>query len=206
VIRILVEHQLPLSLHDLINDAFARYPRTIDQAHADMQTFMLNRFEGYLKDRGFSTLQVNAVLSTQPTQLSLVPRQLEAVKAFQALPEAESLAAANKRIANILKQAEAKGESSANANLKELKEPAERSLFQALQEASAKAATLLDRGDYTGYLKTFAVLKAPVDAFFESVMVMVEEKALRTNRLALLRDLRDAMNRVADISKLAVEK
>jgi glycyl-tRNA synthetase beta chain len=171
-----------------------------------VETFILNRFEGYLKDRGFSTLQVNAVLSQHPTRLSLVPRQLEAVKAFQALPEAESLAAANKRIANILKQAEAKGESSSNAKLQDLKEPAERSLFQALQEASAKAATLFERGDYTGYLKTFAVLKAPVDAFFESVMVMVEEKALRTNRLALLRDLRDAMNRVADISKLAVEK
>jgi glycyl-tRNA synthetase beta chain len=206
VIRILVEHQLPLSLQDLVNEAFGRYPQAIGPARADAQTFILNRFEGYLKDRGFSTLQVNAVLSMNPAQLSLVPRQLEAVKAFQALPEAESLAAANKRIANILKQAEAKGESSSNAKLNDLKEPAERSLFQALQEASAKAATLFERGDYTGYLKTFAVLKAPVDAFFESVMVMVEEKALRMNRLALLRDLRDAMNRVADISKLAVEK
>ena len=206
VIRILVEHQLPLSLQDLVNEAFSRYPQALGQARADAQIFILNRFESYLKDRGFSTLQVNAVLSMNPAQLSLVPRQLEAVKAFQALPEAESLAAANKRIANILKQAEAKGESSSNAKLNDLKEPAERSLFQALQEASAKAATLFERGDYTGYLKTFAVLKAPVDAFFESVMVMVEEKALRTNRLALLRDLRDAMNRVADISKLAVEK
>jgi glycyl-tRNA synthetase beta chain len=206
-VRILVEHQLPLSLQELVDEAFGRYPQAIGQARADAQIFILNRFEGYLKDRGFSTLQVNAVLSTHPAQLSLVPRQLEAVKAFQALPEAESLAAANKRIANILKQAEAKGESSSgNANLKELKEPAERSLFQALQEASAKAASLFDHGDYAGYLKTFAVLKAPVDAFFEAVMVMAEEKALRTNRLALLRDLRDAMNRVADISKLAVEK
>jgi glycyl-tRNA synthetase beta chain len=206
VIRILVEQQLPLSLHDLVNEAFSGYSRTIGQAHTDVEAFILNRFESYLKDRGFSTLQVNAVLSQNPTQLSLVPQQLEAVKAFQALPEAESLAAANKRIANILKQAEAKGESFSNAELKDLREPAERSLFQALQAASAKAAGLFDRGDYTGYLKTFAVLKAPVDAFFESVMVMVDEKALRTNRLALLRDLRDAMNRVADISKLAVEK
>jgi glycyl-tRNA synthetase beta chain len=206
VVRILVEHQLPLSLHDLVNEAFSGYSRAIGQAHTDVEAFILSRFESYLKDRGFSTLQVNAVLSQNPARLSLVPQQLEAVKAFQALPEAESLAAANKRIANILKQAEAKGESFSNAELKALKEPAERSLFQALQEASAKAAKLFDRGDYTGYLKTFAVLKAPVDAFFESVMVMVDEKALRTNRLALLRDLRDAMNRVADISKLAVEK
>jgi glycyl-tRNA synthetase beta chain len=203
VIRIIVEHRLALSLHDVINDAFGGFPRTIGQAHAEMQVFVLNRFESYLKDRGFSTLQIDAVLSKQPTQLSLVPQQLEAVKAFQALPEAESLAAANKRIVNILKQAEAKGESFSNADLKELKEPAERSLFQALQEASAKADKLFDRGDYAGYLKTFAVLKAPVDTFFDKVMVMVDHEALRRNRLALLQDLRSAMNRVADISRLA---
>ena len=206
VIRILVEQRLPLSLHDLVNGAFSGYPRTIGQAHADVQVFVLNRFESYLKERGFTTLQINAVLSNHPTQLSLVPQQLEAVKAFQALPEADSLAAANKRIANILKQAEAKGESFSNAVLKDLKEPAERSLFQALQDASANADKLFDRGDYAGYLKTFAVLKAPVDAFFDSVMVMVDQELLRRNRLALLRDLRGAMNRVADISMLAVEK
>jgi glycyl-tRNA synthetase beta chain len=203
VIRIIVEHRLALSLHDLVNDAFAGLPRTIRQAHTDVQIFLLNRFESYLKDRGFSTLQVDAVLSQHPTELSLVPQQLEAVKAFQALPEAESLAAANKRIVNILKQAEAKGESFSNADLKELKEPAERSLFQALQEASAKANKLFDRGDYAGYLKTFAVLKAPVDTFFDKVMVMVDQEVLRRNRLALLQDLRGAMNRVADISRLA---
>jgi glycyl-tRNA synthetase beta chain len=203
VIRIIVEHQLALSLHDLVNDAFGGFPRTIGQAHADMQIFLLNRFESYLKDRGFSTLQVDAVLSKHPTQLSLVPRQLEAVKAFQALPEADSLAAANKRIVNILKQAEAKGESFSHAQPKDLQEPAEQKLFQALQDASAKAGSLFDRGDYSGYLKTFAVLKAPVDAFFDSVMVMAEQDSLRRNRLGLLRDLREAMNRVADISKLA---
>jgi glycyl-tRNA synthetase beta chain len=203
VIRIIVERELALSLHDLVNGAFGGYPRTIGQAHTDVQLFILNRFESYLKDRGFSSLQVDAVLSNHPARLSLVPQQLEAVKAFQALPEADSLAAANKRIANILKQAEAKGESFSNAQLKDLKEPAERSLFQALQEASAKANKLFERGDYAGYLKTFAVLKAPVDTFFDSVMVMVDQEMLRRNRLALLSDLRGAMNRVADISKLA---
>jgi glycyl-tRNA synthetase beta chain len=163
----------------------------------------LNRFESYLKDRGFSTLQVDAVLSKHPTQLSLVPSQLDAVKAFQALPEAESLAAANKRVANILRQAEAKGESFKSADPTALKAPAERVLFDALQEVSGKADKLFDRGDYSGYLKAFAVLKAPVDAFFDSVMVMAEEQALRRNRLGLLKDLREAMNKVADISKLA---
>jgi glycyl-tRNA synthetase beta chain len=146
---------------------------------------------------------VDALLSKHPTQLNLVPQQLEAVKAFQALPEAESLAAANKRIVNILKQAEAKGEAFGKADLKLLKEPAERSLFQALQDASAKADKLFDHGDYAGYLKTFAVLKAPVDAFFDKVMVMTDNEALRRNRLALLQDLRGAMNRIADLSRLA---
>ena len=126
------------------------------------------------------------------------------MKAFQALPEAESLAAANKRVANILRQAAEKGESFANAERQELKEAAEISLFDALQKATASANPLFERGDYAGYLRTFAVLKAPVDAFFDKVMVMAEQKALRRNRLALLADLRKAMNRVADISKLAV--
>ncbi len=203
VIRIVVEHQLPLSLHESVNAAFSGYNGKIGDAHTDLETFVFERFSGYLKELGYSTLQVEAVLSMRPVQLSHVPRQLEAVKAFQALPEAESLAAANKRVANILKQAAAKGESYGNADRKELKEPAELSLFDALVTTSGNANPLFERGDYTGYLKTFAVLKAPVDAFFDSVMVMVEQDSLRKNRLALLTDLRDAMNRVADISKLA---
>jgi glycyl-tRNA synthetase beta chain len=162
-----------------------------------------DRFAGYLKEQGFSTLQIDSVLSMQPTSLAVVLQQLEAVKAFQALPEAESLAAANKRIVNILKQAEAKGESFINAELNELKEPAERALHEAIRAASEKAKPLYEKGDYTGYLKSFAVLKAPVDTFFDKVMVMVEDKALRSSRLALLRDLRESMNRVADLSRLA---
>jgi glycyl-tRNA synthetase beta chain len=164
---------------------------------------MLERFAGYLKDQGFSTLQVESVLSQNPVRLHLVPQQLEAVRVFQALPEAESLAAANKRVANILRQAEAKGESYAGARLDELREPAERALHDAVRSAAKAANALFANGDYAGYLKTFAVLKAPVDSFFDSVMVMVDDAEVRRGRLALLRDLRDAMNRVADISKLA---
>jgi glycyl-tRNA synthetase beta chain len=189
-VRIIVERRLPLSLRDL--------------ASADVYAFILERFAGYLKEQGFSTLQVDAVLSQRPALLSTVPQQLEAVKAFEALPEAESLAAANKRVANILRQAEAKGESFGSAVRTELQEAAEISLFDALQKAAGSADQLYQRGDYAGYLRTFAVLKAPVDAFFDKVMVMAEQKALRQNRLALLADLRKAMNRVADISKLAV--
>ena len=144
---------------------------------------------------------MDAVLSKQPVNLGVVPQQLEAVKAFQSLPEAESLAAANKRVANILKQAEAKGETFTNAE--GLVEPAERALQEAIRNISDRAKSLYEKGDYTGYLKSFAVLKAPVDAFFDKVMVMVEDEKLRRGRLALLRDLREAMNRVADLSKLA---
>jgi len=191
VVRILVERKLPLSLHELAPSA-------------DLQAFILERFAGYLKDLGFSTLQVESVLSQNPARLDRVPQQLDAVKAFQALPEADSLAAANKRVANILRQAESKGESFGSAQRTELKEAAEISLFDALQKATGSANPLFERGDYAGYLKTFAVLKTPVDAFFDKVMVMAEQKALRQNRLGLLADLRKAMNRVADISKLAV--
>ncbi|HEV2430052.1 MAG TPA: glycine--tRNA ligase subunit beta, partial [Burkholderiales bacterium] len=203
VVRILVEHQLDLSLHDLVNAAFATYDGKVGDAHTDLQSFILERFAGYLKDQGFSSLQVEAVLSQNPARLHIVPKQLEAVKAFQALPEAESLAAANKRVVNILKQAATKGESPTGAEAQFLREPAERALFDALRSAALQASALFERGDFSGYLRTFAVLKSPVDAFFDSVMVMAEEPELRQNRLALLADLRKEMNRVADISKLA---
>ena len=200
IVRILVENRLHLSLYELAKAAFDPFK---SQAPVELMEFVYDRFTGYLKEQGFSTLQVDAVLSKGPVNLGVVPQQLEAVKAFQALPEAESLAAANKRIVNILKQAEAKGESFANAEISELKEPAERALHEAVRSTSEKAKTLYEQGDYTGYLKSFSVLKAPVDTFFDQVMVMVEDEKLRRGRLALLRDLREAMNRVADISKLA---
>jgi glycyl-tRNA synthetase beta chain len=200
IVRIIVENRLPLSLADLASAAFAPFK---NQAQTDLQIFIYDRFAGYLKDQGFSIIQVDAVLSQNPVQLSVVPQQLVAVKAFEALPEAESLAAANKRVENILRQAQAKGESFNHAERKELKEPAELALYEALQTSSGTAKRLFESGDFAGYLKTFAVLKAPVDAFFDKVTVMADDPALRRNRLALLRDLRDAMNRVADISRLA---
>jgi glycyl-tRNA synthetase beta chain len=199
VVRILVENRLYLSLTELIKAAFEPFQKKLVD---EMQAFVFERFAGYLKEMGYSTLQVEAVLSKGPVNLSVVPAQLEAVKAFQALPEAESLAAANKRVANILKQAEAKGETIGTVT-GELKEPAEKALHEAIRNASDKARALYEKGDYTGYLKSFSVLKAPVDAFFDKVMVMVEDEQLRRSRLALLKDLREAMNRVADISKLA---
>jgi glycyl-tRNA synthetase beta chain len=190
-------------VHDLVNQAFAAYDGKIGGAHTNLEMFIRDRLSGYLRDRGYSALEVDSVLSVGHVRINDTVRQLEAVRAFTKLPEAQSLAAANKRVVNILKQAEAKGESFANVGLEELKEPAERALFEALAAASRRATPLLKQGDFTGYLKSFAVLKTPVDAFFDSVMVMVEDSELRKSRLALLADLREQMNRVADISKLA---
>jgi glycyl-tRNA synthetase beta chain len=197
VVRILVEGKLQLSIEKLAQAAFEPFKA---KAEAELIQFTYDRYSGYLKDLGYSTLQIDSVLSMRPTSLAIVLDQLAAVKAFQALPEAESLAAANKRVANILKQAEAKGES---FEAGELRDPEERALQDAIRAASDRARPLYEKGDYTGYLKSFAVLKAPVDSFFDKVMVMVEDKKLRSSRLALLRDLRESMNRVADLSKLS---
>jgi glycyl-tRNA synthetase beta chain len=203
VVRILIERQFDLALPDLIGGAFAGHAGKVAAAQADLQTFIFERMRGYFQDAGYSANEIESVLSLAPARIHLVPRQLEAVRAFAAMPEAESLAAANKRVANILRQAAAKGECHANADAAALKEPAERELCDALRGTVAGASRSLERGDFTGYLKSFAALKAPVDAFFDQVMVMADDPALRRQRLALLADLRQAMNRIADISKLA---
>jgi glycyl-tRNA synthetase beta chain len=204
IVRIIIEGRFDLSLHDLVGAAFDIFPRgLLKDARTDVQLFILERLRGYLRELGYSANEVEAVLSQGPARLEPIPRQLEAIRAFMKLPEAESLAAANKRVVNILRQAAAKGESYANATAGALREPAEHDLFSGLAAASAAAKSLFDQGDFSGYLCAFAVLKAPVDRFFEDVMVMAEEPALRQNRLALLADLRIAMNRIADLSKLA---
>jgi len=198
-VRILVERRLRLSLRELARAAFEPFA---NKAPEELIQFVYERFASYLKDLGYTTLQVDAVLGRNPTNLGIVPLELEAVKSFQALPEAESLAAANKRVANILRQAEAKGDTPA-ASSEGLTEPAELALAAALRTTAQHATPLYERGDYAGYLKSFAALKAPVDTFFDKVMVMADDPKLRRARLALLRDLREAMNRVADISRLA---
>jgi glycyl-tRNA synthetase beta chain len=199
-VRILVERKLPLELPFLLDAAAAPFQ---GQARRELAAFVFDRARSHFRDAGYSANEVEAVLSLLPPRLDLVPSQLEAVRAFASLPEADSLAAANKRVGNILRQAHAKGESFTGADAAVLKEPAERALFEALRASARNAAPLLDKGDYTGYLRTFAVLKSPVDAFFDSVMVMVDEAALRRNRLGLLHDLQQSMNRIADLSKLA---
>jgi glycyl-tRNA synthetase beta chain len=208
VVRILVEKKLPLKLNKLIDAAFNVFPKRVSlgDAHSDLQTFIIDRLRAYLREAGYSANEVESVLSKYPTALDQIPSQLAAVRAFMELPEAASLASANKRVANILKQAAAKGESFRNADRGSLVEKPEVALLDSLNAASNKADALFERGDYSGYLKAFSVLKSPVDSFFDAVMVMVEDESLRRNRLALLSDLREKMNRFADISKLAVEK
>ncbi len=201
VVRILVENQLPLSLRNLVDAAFEPFASKVQ---TELRGFFIERMRSYFQEAGYSANEVEAVLSKNPVEVSPIPKQLEAVRAFSALPEAASLAAANKRIANILRQAENKGETLlGNADVSALNEPAEIELFEALQATVRSAKPLFDARDFAGYLKTFASLKSPVDLFFEKVMVMVDDKKLRENRLALLSDLRDAMNRFSDISKLA---
>ncbi len=201
VIRILVENQLSLSLINLMNEAFRPYA---NQAHTQLREFFIVRMRSYFSDRGYTANEVEAVMSRNPVEISPIPKQLEAVRAFAAIPEASSLAAANKRIANILRQAESKGEALlCNADLSALRDPIEIALFEALQIAIQTANPLFEARDFSGYLKTFASLKSPVDLFFDKVMVMVEDKKLRENRLALLMDMQTAMNRFADLSKLA---
>ena len=204
LIRILIDGDLSASLFDLVNIAFSVFPpKMLGAAHTDLQIFIFERLRGYLRDGGYTAIEVESVLCMNPVRLNVIPHQLAAVRAFAELPEAQSLAAANKRVVNILKQAAAKGESFMSTEAGMLQEPAELALFEALGKASLQAGALFKQGDYTGYLKTFAVLKSPVDAFFDSVMVMVDDRALRQNRLALLADLRREMNQIADISKLA---
>jgi glycyl-tRNA synthetase beta chain len=202
IIRMLIEKELPLPLYDLVNMAFASFPKgMVGDAHTDMNIFVLERLFGMMREQGYSANEVEAVKNGKTEQIYLVPKQLDAVQAFAALPEAAALAAANKRVGNILKKVEGEVGSEVSAAL--LQEPAEKALHQALGIIAPKAEAAFSAGDYTESLQALAALRVPVDAFFDNVMVNVEDKKLRANRLALLAQLHQAMNRVADISKLA---
>ena len=200
VIRILVERALPVLLHDLVNAAYRTLPKDIGQAHADVEMFVLERLRGYLAERGYAATEVDAVLSRAFLRLDQVPLQLDAVRAFSKLPEAPSLAAANKRIGNILKQAEGVPPEFDAALFAQDEERALANAFAALQPAFEGA---FKAGDYTGALRALAALKTPVDAFFDKVLVMDKDERVRRNRIGFLGRLHATMNRVADLSKLA---
>jgi len=201
VIRILVEKNLPLDLPELLKAAVPAFGELITDPTPALLTFFADRLAVALREQGYTAQEVDAVLALQPTRLGDVPKRLEAVRAFAALPEAASLAAANKRVGNILKKVEGALPTELKADL--LVEAAEQALAAALAEVKPQADTLFDQHDYAGSLKALAVLKAPVDAFFDGVMVNADDAALRANRLALLGQLHAAMNRVADLARLA---
>ena len=202
VVRMLIEKNLLLRQFDLVNIAFAAFPQgLLGQAQTDVEMFMFERLSGAMRELGYSANEVDAVLSLSATPIYLVPKRLEAVRAFAALPEAPALAAANKRVGNILKKAE--GEVGDMADPARFVEAAETALFAALGEIAPRADAAFEAGDYTGSLQALAALKTPVDAFFDSVMVNADDPALKANRLALLNQLHRTMNRVADLSRMA---
>jgi glycyl-tRNA synthetase beta chain len=204
ILRILVEKNLPLSLPDMVDAAFATFSvgMVVDapKARESLLHFAYERFAGYLRDLGYSVQEVEAATTVRTGGWGSMPKRLAAVRAFNALPEAPALAAANKRISNILKKEE-NVDATVNAAL--LQESAEIALFAAMNDAAPKAKAQFEAGDYTASLQSLAALRTPVDAFFDGVMVNAEDLALRKNRQGLLKTLHEAMNRVADLSKLA---
>ncbi|MBK9623915.1 MAG: glycine--tRNA ligase subunit beta [Rhodocyclaceae bacterium] len=203
VLRILIEHRLPIDLNDLVNAAVALQSAQSANAGTDILIFIFDRLRAYLRDSGFSPSETEAVVSLNSYRMDLVFEQLSAIRSFMQLPEAEALTSANKRVANILRKAEEAGESFANSDASLLCESAELELHAALSAAKPIAEAHFAAGDYSAYLKTFAVLKEPVDKFFKDVMVMTDNAPLRSARLALLQNLQTAMNRVGALSKLA---
>jgi glycyl-tRNA synthetase beta chain len=224
VIRMLAEKDLPLDLFALIDIAWTQMQQisssgplpsekpkgssaTLTVAFALegstpslLTDFIYDRLAGSLREQGFSAQEVDAVMALRPQRLAEVSQRLNAVRAFAALPEASALAAANKRIGNILKKSEGEGNAVQEGLLVEA---AEKALFAAMQSTVPAADQQFEAGDYTASLQTLAALRAPVDAFFDGVMVNADDAALKANRLGLLKQLHEAMNRVADLSRLA---
>jgi glycyl-tRNA synthetase beta chain len=202
VLRILSERLLPLELPRLLQVAQNRFPRetVADSVTVDVYEFMLERLRQVLRGQGYGADEVEAVVGQWSARIDLVVPRLEAVRAFRKLPEAESLAAANKRIQNILKKTDgAAGE----PDLSLMQEAAEKELFAATARLAPVVDSLLENGDYTDALCALAQVRGEVDTFFDQVMVMTDEPLIRANRLALLQRLAGMMNQVADIAKLA---
>ena len=203
VLRMLIEKELPVSLRTLIDTAW-----TVEQGvagvvdhRAELEAFFTDRLRVMLRDKGYTAQETDAVLALRPEMLRELTKRLDAVRSFMALPEAEALTAANKRIGNILKKAEGEIPVEVRADL--LSEAAEKALCEAVEKAEPGVAVDLEAGRYEAMLTSLAALRAPVDAFFEDVMVNVDDAAVRANRLALLKRLYALMNRVAEIARLA---
>jgi glycyl-tRNA synthetase beta chain len=202
VLRTLVENKLALNLMQLLEIAEAQFPSDLIEKDtvSKLYDFMLERLKPYLREQEYRHDEIEAVLSLRPTRMDWIVPRLKAIQEFRKMPEAESLAAANKRIRNILKQAQREPMEIVNASL--LKQDEEKHLAQHVALLEAEVMPLIHHGEYTQALKQLASLRPAVDAFFDKVMVMVEDKVLRDNRLALLTKLEGLFMRVADISKL----
>ncbi len=200
IIRMLMDKDLAVDWRQLLALAVPVFGEKISDPSEALTTFLFDRLAGSLREQGFSAQEVDAVLALHPARLGQVPKLLAAVRAFAALPESPALAAANKRIGNILKKAD---EVDAHVNPALLKENAEQALYEVMQRLLPESEALFKAGDYTGSLQTLAALRSPVDAFFDDVMVNAEEMDVRLNRQGLLKCLHEAMNRVADLSRLA---
>ena len=202
ILRMMTEKRLTLSLSHLIQQSAVNFSGNahFSDPSQDVLHFLYDRLRGLLRERGYAQDAIEAVVAQHPDRLDDITERLDAVKAFAALPESQSLAAANKRISNILKKVEGThGEVQANL----LEEAAEQRLYGAMTETRVAVDRAFAAGDFAATLKALAALRDDVDAFFNDVMVMAEQPALRANRLALLHTLHGMMNRVADISKLA---
>ncbi len=202
VIRMLVESKLPLMLSQVLVAARGPFPTFDDEKFEAMAGFIYDRAAGYAKERGFSTLEVDAVLAKRPQQLTQLLALLDAAKAFNGLVEAPALAAANKRIQNILKKSPT--EISAQFDVNALVEAQEKVLAEHLSQLRPNVEAFYEQGQFTEGLKALAALKTPVDAFFDNVLVNAEDATVRANRLGLLASLNQLMNGAIDISKLAV--
>jgi glycyl-tRNA synthetase beta chain len=202
VVRLLVEQSLPLDLVEALQDAHAAYAgKAVKEASAELHAFVLDRLRSYLRERDFAADEIEAVLSQSPRRLDDVLPRLEAVRIFRRMAESASLAAANKRIRNILRKSEAASGGAADPKL--FREDAERALHQALARIRADVERKAAAREYTESLRLLAQVRPEVDRFFDDVLVNAEDAALRTNRLRLLGELEAVLNRVADISKLA---
>ncbi|HEY1607650.1 MAG TPA: glycine--tRNA ligase subunit beta [Paraburkholderia sp.] len=203
VLRILIEKQLPLDLVELLRAAYAEFAgvAALTDPTAALYEFFMDRLRGLLREHGYAATEIDAVLALNPTHLDDIVARLAAVREFAALAESASLAAANKRISNILKKSE--GADVAQIQVALLVEAAEKALHDQLLQVAPRVETQLAAREYTGALTALAALRETVDTFFNDVMVNAEDPALRANRLALLTALHKQMNSVADISRLA---
>ena len=189
-------------MNELLQLSKAAFPREVlaDSVTVDLLGFILERLKNYLREKDFAPDEIDAVISQNPTRMDLILPRIEAVRAFRAMPESASLAAANKRIRNILKKA---GTTNGAVNTSLMADTAEKNLFNAMQKLTPQVSAHMQNQHYSGALRELAGVRGEVDQFFDDVMVMHDDIAVRNNRIALLRELDGLMNQVADISKLA---